>query len=256
MYIGKLSPSKHQYLELLEIIKIANKFALKKLVEALLRTISEELTCLLEKHIISTMITAENERFDALERRCLAIIEESPEAVLLSKDFRKCNKNLLVAQLKKDRLDMGEAEIWDCVLNWTIAQASVSSDSKNWNAYDIATLKKIIVEIIPHLRLFYMKQTDFVEREPIMEQLLPESLHKVLKRFYLSNGHNQNITLPNEATSTNTIRPPVSENWVVFFAVIFCHSIVPRPSGGFYEARAGIFGTGERSKDARKGTGF
>jgi len=38
-------------------------------------------------------------------------------------------------------------------------------------------------------------------------------------------GTNQNITLPNEATSTNTIRPPVSENWVVFFAVIFCHSI-------------------------------
>src|SRR5690349_11766149 len=82
MYLGKLSPSKHQYLELLEILKIANKFALKKLVESLLRTISEELACLLEKHVIATLITAEDERFDALERRCLAIIEESPEVVL------------------------------------------------------------------------------------------------------------------------------------------------------------------------------
>ncbi|CAG8570090.1 4313_t:CDS:2 [Paraglomus brasilianum] len=196
MYMGKLSPSKHQYLELLEVVKIANKFALKKLVEALLRTISEELVCLLEKNLISTMITAEDERFDALERRCLAIIEESPEAVLLSNDFLKCNKNLLIAQLKKDRLDMGEAEIWDCILNWSIAQANVSSDSNNWSADDIATLKMIIAEVAPHLRLFYMKQPDFLEREPIMEKLLPEALHKVLKQFYLANGNNQNITLP------------------------------------------------------------
>src|SRR6185312_9702428 len=111
----------------------------------------------------------------------------------LSNDFLKCNKNLLIAQLKKDRLDMGEAEIWDCILNWSIAQANVSSDSNNWSADDIATLKMIIAEVAPHLRLFYMKQPDFLEREPIMEKLLPESLHKVLKQFYLANGNNQNI---------------------------------------------------------------
>ncbi|CAG8535838.1 5539_t:CDS:2 [Paraglomus occultum] len=196
MYIGKLSPSRHQYFELLEVLKIANKFALKKLVDALLRIISEELSCLLEKHIISTMIAAQNEGFDVLEKRCLAIIEESPETVLLSNDFLKCNKDLLIKQLEKDRLDMDEADIWDCILNWTIAQANVSADSKNWSADDIATLKDMIAEMVPHLRLFYMKQTNFAEREPIMEKLLPESLYRALKQFYSSNGSNQNRKLP------------------------------------------------------------
>jgi hypothetical protein len=80
---------------------------------------------------------------DGLVSKCVKIISEEPEKVLLSKDFLKLDEEIILSIIKSSQMDVDELVIFRALHEWGMNQQKLTSKDE----------KEILKKLIVHVRL-------------------------------------------------------------------------------------------------------
>ncbi|RIB00432.1 hypothetical protein C2G38_2234326, partial [Gigaspora rosea] len=119
----------------------------------------------------------QNDKLHEFQKWCNDNIVKYPDKFFDSEDFTSIKENALVSIIKRDNLQMKEANIWKHVIKWGIAQNSdLPSDLKNWTNENFLTLKNILKNCLPHIRYFQMSAEDIIDNVRPYQQILEKDL--------------------------------------------------------------------------------
>ncbi|RIB00056.1 hypothetical protein C2G38_1358562, partial [Gigaspora rosea] len=119
----------------------------------------------------------QNDKLHEFQKWCNDNIVKYPDKFFDSEDFTSIKENALVSIIKRDDLQMKEANIWKHVIKWGIAQNSdLASDLKNWTNENFLTLKNILKNCLPHIRYFQMSAEDIIDNVRPYQQILEKDL--------------------------------------------------------------------------------
>jgi len=115
-----------------------------------------------------------------------------PDIIFKSNDIACLPKETLITLLKNPDLDMNDDDIWTSVVQWAIKQSpGLENDPDNWSSNDINTIKDIIADCIPHIRVFNIPLESII----LYAELLPRKLRRDIMNHHAEGNYKPN-TLP------------------------------------------------------------
>ena len=113
-----------------------------------------------ERFEITQRISSQSNNLLELQQFCTDFIAKSPEKVFKSPYFTSLPEKTLVQIIKRDDLQMKEAEIWEHVLKWGLAQNStLLPDPNTWSVEDFKTMENTLQHCLPSIRFFSLSRT-------------------------------------------------------------------------------------------------
>jgi len=90
---------------------------------------------------------------------------------------------------------MKEAEIFENVIRWGIAQTTLSKELKQWQDEHFQTLQNTLQECLPLIRFYHISSVDFYHEVKPFSRILPANLYEDLLHHYLVRGsHDNDVT--------------------------------------------------------------
>jgi hypothetical protein len=137
--------SDHGIPTILDFLVAADELVLEDLIDHLQTYLIEQHPNDLKKNFASLyQIVFEHDSFKKLHDFCATFAASEPEAIFKSRDFHSVKKAHLLSILKQDDLGMKEAEIFEHVVQWGIAQTFLSKEMEQWRDEHFQTLQNIL----------------------------------------------------------------------------------------------------------------
>ncbi|GES98579.1 hypothetical protein GLOIN_2v1788665 [Rhizophagus clarus] len=196
LYTGTIILDEYQGNELFEILAAADLFYLFDLLEYLQDYFIQHKIDWIKRNFVKILHSAMKQDYRKLKKFCNRLITEDARILFDAKDFNSVSENILVSVLQRDDLGMQEAEIWNKVIQWGIANTSnLKGNVTNWKKEDFMVLEKTMHRVIPLLRLFQMSSADYCHKVRPYKQLFPKNLQEDLLCYYLANDQPKSITI-------------------------------------------------------------
>src|ERR1043165_8221917 len=154
----------------------------------------------MEEHfIITQQFSSQSNNLLKLQQFCADFITKSPEKIFKSSYFTSLPEKYIVQIIKRDDLQMEEAEIWEHVLKWGLAQNStLLPDSNTWSVEDFKTMENTLQHCLPSIRFFSLSSREFSQYVRPYKKLLNNQLYEDLSDSYLDpySEPSENISFP------------------------------------------------------------
>ena len=178
---------------ILDFLVTADELILEDLIDYLQTYLIEKHSNDLKQNFASLhQIVFEHDSFTKLHDFCTTFAASKPEAIFKSNDFHSLKKSLLLSILKRDDLDMKEAEIFEHVIQWGIAQTTLPKELKQWRDEHFQTLQNTLQECLPLIRFYHISSIDFYHKVKPFARILPGTLYEDLLHHYLVPGSHEN----------------------------------------------------------------
>ncbi|GBB83196.1 hypothetical protein RclHR1_00010078 [Rhizophagus clarus] len=213
IYGGVISLNGQEPLEILNILTTADELLLQELVGYLQDYLIKNKSEWIEQHFELTHRTSfQSNSLLELQQFCTDFIAKSPEKIFKSLDFTLLPENSLISLIKRDDLQMKEVEIWEHVLNWSLAKnPSIILDPDTWSDNDFKAIENTLQHCLPLIRFFSLSSEEFVRKVHPYKKLLKPQLYDELFKSYLDSNiePSSNISLPrynnNMAIDSNVV---------------------------------------------------
>ncbi|CAG8591227.1 2081_t:CDS:2 [Acaulospora colombiana] len=128
-----------------------------------------------------------HEQFRRLLEFCDNTMEQDPSIIFEAEDFVNMNQVTLISILKKKFLIIREIELWDKLVEWTIAQVpSLSSDLESWTPEDFITFGKIVQSFLPYVNFSLVSHEDFNKKVRPFKRSFGDDLYARILEHHLS----------------------------------------------------------------------
>ncbi|GBC03004.1 hypothetical protein RclHR1_04930001 [Rhizophagus clarus] len=213
IYSGKIDLTKLQGSEVLKFLIVADELNIQSLISCVQKYLIKNEDKFLQRNPIEILETVyQHESFTDLWNYFIEKICEEPEMLFNSDKFINLKAPLLKLLLTRDDLSLDEIEIWDNLLNWSLAQnPTISHDTTKWSKEDIIVMERSLHGFVPLVRFYYISSDDFIEKVYPLKKLLPEDLVDGLVKFHIT---------PNKKLSDSNIGPPRQSKFIYDSALI------------------------------------
>src|SRR6185369_4642036 len=156
IYTGKVTSQSCENISWIVLLGGANKLGLRTFCTAVGDYLIEQQEEWIKQNILTVYnyasSTGEPQR---LGDYCNQLMLSSPDIILKSGSMVDLPKATFISLIKNNELNMDEVDIWLSVIQWAINQISGLSDNPtNWSLHDVAAIKDIVAEYVPHIRFF------------------------------------------------------------------------------------------------------
>src|SRR6266542_2784761 len=131
-------------IEFVELLEAGDELILGELIEGLQNCLIIEKKEWLQYNLTYFCnISKKHEPFNLLRDHLIGLLYEEPQLFLISHDFKKIEKSVLMFILENDNLKLEEIDIWDYVIQWGISQDQELEfwDISLWNNNHFTKLK-------------------------------------------------------------------------------------------------------------------
>ncbi|RHZ66617.1 hypothetical protein Glove_306g82 [Diversispora epigaea] len=164
----------------------ANEFELKELSQKLETLLIETKASWLRTHFSLVYHNIFNEQnFKDLENFCNDIIVKYPSLIFDNSDFTSLPESALISLLKRDDLQIEEANIWEYTIKWGIARNStLPINLEEWTHENFLILKTTLQQCLPYIRYFHIPGNDILDKVEPYKKILDKQLWKDLKQYF------------------------------------------------------------------------
>ncbi|GBB92838.1 hypothetical protein RclHR1_20630004 [Rhizophagus clarus] len=128
----------------------------------------------------------ENDSFLDLQKFCTELISKQPEKIFNSTDFTSISEKVLISLIKHDKIQMSEAQVWEHVLKWGIAQnPGLSSDPSSYSNDDFNSLKVTLKRCITFIKFTKFTSKEFLDNAYPYKKIFPEELYENSIKYFL-----------------------------------------------------------------------
>jgi hypothetical protein len=134
-----------------------------------------------------------------LQQFCIECVTKSPQKIFKTFDFTLFSEKFLVQLIQRDDLRVKEAEIWENVLKWGLAQnPTLIPDPDTWTDNDFEMMKNTLQHCLPLIRFFSLSSEEFSQKVHPYKKLLKPKLYDELLKSHLdpNTEPSDNISLP------------------------------------------------------------
>src|ERR1044072_1763992 len=158
-----LSLNEQDASEFLKVLVAADVLCLQELIDYLQNYLIESKSKWMEENfVIVQQISLQSNNLLKLQQFCADFISKSPDKIFKSSYFTSLPEKYIVQIIKRDDLQMKEAEIWEHVLKWGLAQNStLLPDSNTWSDEDFKAMENTLCRCLPSIRLFSLSSREF-----------------------------------------------------------------------------------------------
>ncbi|KAF0424741.1 btb/poz domain-containing protein 19-like [Gigaspora margarita] len=135
-------------------------------------------------------------QFKKLLAFCTNTMEQDPSIVFETEDFINIDQSTLISILKKKFLIMREIELWEKLVEWSIAQnISLTKDIDLWTFDDFTTFGNIVSPFIPHINFALISPSEFDKKVRPYKQSFGNDSYAQLWEYHLSQLNTATATL-------------------------------------------------------------
>ncbi|CAG8616992.1 7847_t:CDS:2 [Paraglomus occultum] len=187
LYTGTIPLADQEGSEILKIVVAADELDLHTLINHIQTYLITEKTSWLDENPVEILeLVFQHAACKSLRDYCLATICKKPSIIFSSPSFTSLDESMLILLLKRNDLGMEEAEIWDHLLQWGIAQnPGLSSDISTWGDEEWSLLEATLYQYVPLVRFFNIPSADFSRKVRPYKRILPKGLFEDLISHYL-----------------------------------------------------------------------
>ncbi|CAG8460320.1 3940_t:CDS:2 [Funneliformis caledonium] len=125
--------------------------------------------------------------FTKLQEFCLNAMEREPSIVFDSTDFINIDQDSLISLLQMRYLIRREIELWDKIVEWSIAQVPyLSLIIENWSPEDFSIFGNIISPFIPYINFSLIRPNEFASKVRIFRRSFGDECYAKLLELHLS----------------------------------------------------------------------
>ncbi|CAI2169182.1 6162_t:CDS:2 [Funneliformis geosporum] len=125
--------------------------------------------------------------FNKLKEFCFNAMEREPSIVFDSTDFINIDQDSLISLLQMRYLIRREIELWDKIVEWSIAQvSSLSRIIENWTLEDFSIFGNIISPFIPYINFSLIRPNEFASKVRIFRRSFGDECYAKLLELHLS----------------------------------------------------------------------
>jgi hypothetical protein len=130
----------------------------------------------------------ENNSFLQLQKYCTDLITKEPNKIFNSPNFSLIPESLLISLIQNRNVQFNEAQVWEHVIKWGLAQnPELSSNIESYSKDDFNTLKNTLRKCIPLIKFHNLTSKEFSEKVLPYKKLFPKELYKSLLKDFLNN---------------------------------------------------------------------
>ncbi|KAG9285189.1 hypothetical protein G9A89_004404 [Geosiphon pyriformis] len=186
IYSGDIELEDRDPNDILALLVAADELILEELVEYAQHHLINNESQWLSKNFVRVM--HEVFRLQAcktFQDHCIDAICCDPQSFFDSDEYIHVEKDILLALLRRNDLEMEEVDLWKHVVRWAVAQTQdLENMSSQWNEDDFSKLHDTLEDFIPLIRFFEITLADFYDHVRPFKLLLPNKLYEDLVRSH------------------------------------------------------------------------
>lgn len=189
MYTGLIPMDQQKGEDLIKLLIASDELLLNELQEHIQEYLLKNRSSWLQQNfaiVHKTVFQLESSK--DLQEFCLITICEDPQSIFKAKDFTSLEEETLISLLNRSDLEMEEVVIWDHLLEWGIENSNLTIDINKWSDNDFNALRETLEHIIPTIRFFQMRSSEFYNKVRPFKKILPKDLYEDLKRYHFQTG--------------------------------------------------------------------
>ncbi|GBB87263.1 hypothetical protein RclHR1_01370022 [Rhizophagus clarus] len=228
LYGGIFSSDGQDTSDIFKVLIAADELLLQELVEFLQKFLIENKTDWMEQHFEFTLRTSfQYNNLLLLQQFCTDLMAKSPEKIFKSMDCISLPEKSLISLIRKDDLQMKEAEVWEHVLKWGLAQCqdqTLIPEPEAWTDDDFKIVKNKLQNCLPLIRFFSLSSKEFLHKVRPYKKLFEQQSYESLLNSYMDpdSEPNDNILLPRDikidevidTTIVNTNIVSIISRWI------------------------------------------
>ncbi|GES83722.1 carbohydrate-binding module family 13 protein [Rhizophagus clarus] len=206
IYGGKLPLGECNNLDIINVLVVADELSLQEIIPYIQSFLIKNKTKWMEQNFnLIYQMSFENNSFLNLQKFCKELVSKHPEKIFNSPDFTSISKKGLISLIQHDEIQMSEAQVWDHVLKWGIAQnPGLPSDPSSYSNDDFNTLKDTLKQCITFIKFTKLTSIEFLNKVYPYKKIIPEELFDDSIKYFLGN--------PNNTSEPQIIREMGSKN--------------------------------------------
>ncbi|GBB92837.1 hypothetical protein RclHR1_20630003 [Rhizophagus clarus] len=187
IYGGRISLKEYNNLDIFNILVAANELSLQELISYLQSfLIKNKVEWMKQNFNLIYQTSFENDSFLDLQKFCTELISKQPEKIFNSTDFTSISEKVLISLIKHDKIQISEAQVWEHVLEWGIAQnPGLPSDPSNYSNDDFNTLKDTLKRCITFIKFNKFTSKEFLDNAYPYKKIFPKELYENSIKYFL-----------------------------------------------------------------------
>ncbi|PKY54894.1 hypothetical protein RhiirA4_548453 [Rhizophagus irregularis] len=140
-----------------------------------------------QNFVLIQHVTTKYTQFSKLTQFYKKTIKQDPSIIFETGDFVTIEKNVLL-NLVKSNNSFKQIDVWDKLMEWTIAQSQeLSSDTTKWTKENITTFGNLIQPFIPYINFKEINPKDFSQKIKPFKSIFDIDFYVQILEYYSSN---------------------------------------------------------------------
>lgn len=132
-------------------------------------------------------LTFTHTSYSRLSKFCQNIFNKQCTQIFNSSEFLNLEEQFLINIIERNDLQIDEIVIWEAVIRWGIGKLpSLSEDVKEWTNKDFIKLRKVVKNLLPHIRFFNISGLDHRTKIRPFKKILGKELREEIKDFFFA----------------------------------------------------------------------
>ncbi|CAG8498553.1 17892_t:CDS:2 [Cetraspora pellucida] len=125
--------------------------------------------------------------YSTLSKYCQNTFNTQFTQIFSSPEFLNLDEQFLINIIERKDLQIDEIVIWEAVIRWGIGKLpSLSEDVKEWTNKDFIKLRKVVKNLLPHIRFFNISGLDHRAKIRPFKKILEKELREEIKDFFFA----------------------------------------------------------------------
>ncbi|CAG8546202.1 2453_t:CDS:2, partial [Scutellospora calospora] len=132
-------------------------------------------------------LTFTHPSYSRLSKFCQSTFNTQFTQIFSSSEFLNLEEQFLINIIERNDLQIDEIVIWEAVLRWGIGKLPcLIEDVKKWTNKDFNKLRKVVKNLLPHIRFFNISGLDHRTKIRPFKKILGKELREEIKDFFFA----------------------------------------------------------------------
>jgi hypothetical protein len=190
IYSGKLNIT-NDVKRNVDLLIAADELCIKNLCSNIEQCLLKNEELLKQNFIFIQNFSSKYAKYTKLSQFCKDAFQKDPSLIFKAKDFTKIKREILLDILIKNNHSLNPIEIWDKIIEWSIAQSNeLTTDIIKWNNNNILTCKTLIQQFIPYVNFSEIEPSDFFQKIKPLKNIFDDKIYTKMLEYYFLNHMN------------------------------------------------------------------
>ncbi|CAG8605283.1 8756_t:CDS:2 [Funneliformis mosseae] len=141
---------------------------------------------LIQNFVLVQNVVFQHNHFKKLTQFYENTFQQDPSLIFKADDFTTIKHDILLDLLIKDTHSLETIEVWDKLIEWSVAQSNglLPSDATTWSADNISTFGNLIQPFISHINFKAMNPSDFHQKIKPFKKIFDKDRYIEILEYY------------------------------------------------------------------------